>query len=208
MDGLGLIGFAATVALISLSGVMAPGPVTALVVARGARSPHAGAWVAAGHALVELPLMGLVYLGAGLVFEREPVRVAVGLLGGMALLAMGVGMLRSRGTESRADPTERSPLLAGAVLSAANPYFLVWWATAGAALMSRSLVFGALGFLLLATVHLSCDLGWCWSLSALTFRGGKFFGPRLQRGVLLVSGLVLLYFGGYFLIGAGLSWWR
>ncbi len=37
--------------LISLSGVMAPGPMTAVAVSKGSENPYAGAWMAAGHYL-------------------------------------------------------------------------------------------------------------------------------------------------------------
>ncbi len=52
-----LLGFLFEAVLISLSGVMAPGPMTTVAVGKGSESPHAGALVAVGHAIVELPLM-------------------------------------------------------------------------------------------------------------------------------------------------------
>lgn len=202
MDG--VFGFALTVFLISLSGVLAPGPVMAWTVARGAADPHAGAWVAAGHALVELPLMALIFFGAGAALRHEPVRAVVGGLGGLALLWMGAGMLRPSLPAADGATSGRRPVAAGAVLSATNPYFLIWWATAGAALVGQSLAFGVMGFAVLASVHLSCDLGWCWILSGLSFRGGKIFGYRLQRAATALAGVALFYFAGYFLTGAGL----
>lgn len=203
MDG--LLGFVVSVFLISLSGVLAPGPVMAVTVARGASDPHAGAWVAAGHAAVELPLLALIYFGVGAAFNYQPVRMAIGALGGLALLAMGVMMLLAKVSElEESAPAGRGPFASGAVLSAANPYFLVWWATAGAALVGQALGFGILGFVLLVIVHESCDLFWLWAMSGVAFRGRKFFGPRMQRATNLVAGLTLLYFGGHFLVGAGI----
>ena len=49
--------------LISLSGVMAPGPLSAAIVGQGRRSPHAGALVALGHGIVEFPLMAVILIG-------------------------------------------------------------------------------------------------------------------------------------------------
>jgi threonine/homoserine/homoserine lactone efflux protein len=40
--------------LISLSGVIAPGPVTAVTVSKGTKSPHAGAIIALGHGIESL----------------------------------------------------------------------------------------------------------------------------------------------------------
>ena len=49
--------------LISLSGVMAPGPMTAFAVGKGSESPHAGALIAIGHGIVEVSLMISVFYG-------------------------------------------------------------------------------------------------------------------------------------------------
>lgn len=57
--------FAATVVLVSASGVMAPGPLLAANIAQGmSGGARAGLKVAAGHAAVELPLVLAVAAGA------------------------------------------------------------------------------------------------------------------------------------------------
>jgi len=110
-------------------------------------------------------------------------------------------MLRS--LRSQATPETHSthtPLVAGILLSVGNPYFLVWWATVGAALVARSLEFGVAGFLAFALAHWTCDLLWDTLLSALSFKGGRLLGPRFQKGVFGVCGTGLILFGGRFLI--------
>lgn len=203
------ISYMGAVALISLSGAMAPGPVTAVTIARGAQSPHAGAWVAVGHAVVELPLIALVYFGVGEAFKLPLVKVLIGAAGGLILLWMGIGMLRDFDrAEQAAAPAghTRSPFMAGLLLSIANPYFLIWWATAGAVLVGKSLPWGVAGFFMLVPAHWLIDFGWLYFLSAFAFSGGKFFGQKLQQGAFILCGLALLYFGGYFLASAGLGW--
>ena len=209
MDLTAVISFIATVVMISLSGVLMPGPVTAVTLTGGARSPHAGAWVALGHGVVELPLMALIYYGVGALFKIAAVKTGIGLAGGAVLLWMGVGMLRDyRKVEAPgadgAGP-KRSPLAAGMALSLANPYFLVWWATAGAALVTQSFQFGLIGFAILAGSHWLCDLVWYYILSIMSFHGSKFFGRKLQQAVFIICGLALFYFSGYFIAGAVLS---
>lgn len=206
MNTISLWPFLLTVVTISLSGVMMPGPVTAVTVAAGAKSPHAGAWVAIGHGVIEFPLMALIYFGAGAWFERVPVKIGVGLAGGLVLLRMGYGVLRDyrQGDLPPVAPEAqaRSPFLSGILLSAGNPYFLIWWATAGAVLIGKSWAFGLFGFIVMALVHWSCDFGWLYFLSALSFRGGRFFGRKLEQGLLIACGLCLLFFAGYFLAGS------
>lgn len=60
-----MIGFLVTTVAISLSGVMAPGPITAATLAAGTRSRHAGVLVALGHLVIELPLVLLLVAGIG-----------------------------------------------------------------------------------------------------------------------------------------------
>jgi threonine/homoserine/homoserine lactone efflux protein len=202
-----LAAFLLEAASISLSGVLAPGPITAVAVGKGSESPHAGALVALGHGIVELPLIALVAWGIGRVFDVPLAKTAIALVGGVLLLVMGIDMLRAaRRTEVQARRSERYPLLAGILLSAGNPFFLIWWATVGATLVSRSLEFGVGGVLALALTHWSCDLGWCCFLSALSFRGGQFFGRRFQQVVFVLCGVFLVFFGGRYVVGAIGEW--
>ncbi|MBC7236810.1 MAG: LysE family transporter [Chloroflexi bacterium] len=196
-----MIAFLLEAFMISLSGVMAPGPLSAVVVGKGSRSPHAGAWVAFGHGAFEIPLMVAIFYGLGTLLQRPGVDTAIALIGGLFLLYMGVGMLRHlRSARVVAADDQRSPLLAGILLTAGNPYFLLWWATVGAALIGRAMQFGFLGFAALAIVHWSCDLAWCYLLSSVSYKGGTLLGRRFQMAILGLSGLFLLFFGARFLL--------
>ena len=183
--------------LVSLSGVMAPGPITSVSVGYGSKDPRAGAWVAVGHGLVEFPVMAAVFLGVGAVMDLEWVQVGISIIGGIFLLYLGAGMLRSIKTaEISGSQNSRSPLAAGALLSIGNPYFLVWWATVGAGLILRSIEFGLVGFAAFAVGHWLCDLGWDTFLSTLSYRGGQFFGKRFQQVIFAVSGGFLIFYSG------------
>jgi len=197
------LAFLMEASLISLSGVMAPGPLTTVTVGKGSESPHVGGLVAIGHGIVEFPLMIFIFYGLGGFLTRVYVRAAIALVGGLFLLLMGLDMFRSI-KRSAADSTadDRSPVLAGVLLSAGNPYFLVWWATVGATLISRSMTFGWPGFASLAAVHWLCDLGWLYFLSVVSFRGGQFLGRRFQRVLFALCGGFLLFFGGKFIADA------
>jgi threonine/homoserine/homoserine lactone efflux protein len=189
--------FLSEVVLISLSGVMAPGPMTTVIVGKGNKSPHAGALIAVGHGIVEFPLMVAVYFGIGYMLNLPYVKTGIALVGGAFLLWMGIGMLRSVRQAAISEKDDaRSPILAGILLSVGNPYFLIWWATVGVALVLRSVEFGLIGFLVLAVTHWLCDFVWAYFLSALSFKGGQFFGKRFQQVVFALCGVMLLYFSG------------
>ena len=57
--------------IISLSGVMAPGALSAVTVAHGSSKSNAGLRVALGHGFVEIPLILLVYFGASNVIQSD-----------------------------------------------------------------------------------------------------------------------------------------
>lgn len=195
--------FLATAMVISLSGVMAPGPLMTVTVGKGSESPHAGALIAAGHAIVEFPLMTAIFFGFGYLFGLPYVRESIGLAGGLVLLLMAVGMFRSINGRVDAGTREtRSALYAGMFLSAANPYFLVWWATVGASMVMQAAGFGIAGLVIFMIMHWLCDLGWSWFMSALSFKGGRFFGEKFQKAVFAVSGVLLVAFGGKFMYDA------
>ena len=58
-----MTGFLIETVIISLSGVMAPGALSAVTISHGIRSGRSGIAVAIGHGVVEVPLLVLIYLG-------------------------------------------------------------------------------------------------------------------------------------------------
>ncbi|MHC4363744.1 MAG: LysE family transporter, partial [Planctomycetota bacterium] len=105
-------------------------------------------------------------------------------------------------TDQQTKVLKDRPVLAGVILSASNPYFLIWWATVGLALATRATQWGMWAFALFAVVHWSVDLIWLQVLSWVSFKGSKVFGQRGQRTVILICALALLAFGLIFLYAA------
>jgi len=200
-----LLFFLSQVFVISLSGVLAPGPVTAAAIAMGSRNRFAGPLMAIGHGIIEFPLMILIILGMDKILKSTPTKITIGLAGGAFLLFMAIGMLKSsrRKEQLNAKPTRTGPLTAGILLSVGNPYFLIWWATVGLALAMTAKGLGIWAFALFAIVHWLCDLVWLTTLSWASFKGSILLGPRNQRIVLLICGLALLAFGLFFIYSAG-----
>lgn len=200
-----MIEFLVTATLISLSGVLAPGPMTAATLAAGVRRRHAGAWIALGHAVIELPLMLVIFAGTAEHFKNEDFQLWVGLAGGAFLLLIGVQLLVASGrtTSNAKSSPGRHPFVTGVILTGANPYFLVWWAFEGPNLVSMAVPFGIAAWALFAVIHWLCDLAWLEALSLAGHKGSQLLGGRVQQIVLIVCGLMLLYFGCAFLYDAG-----
>jgi len=203
-DIVSLLIFLIEVVIISLSGVMAPGPVTTAAIAMGARSRYAGPLIAVGHGIVEFPLMILIILGMDAILESAKIKIAIGFTGGAFLLFMAIQMVRSlRSAEKQQVKLPRSgPIVTGIILSGGSPLFLFWWASVGLNLAIAAAGFGILAFALFAIVHWLCDLIWLSLLSWASFKGSVLLGPRNQRIVLLICSLVLFGFGLFFIYNA------
>ena len=195
-----MVPFLSSVAVISLSGVMMPGPMFAVTVAKGYKSQFAGAKMALGHAIVEVPLMLLIYFGLARFFDQGPVQITLFLAGGALMVWMGIGMLRrSRQSIEEAKDLPYNSVAAGAITSIANPFFFLWWAAVGSMLIMKSLSFGVTGFVLLITVHLLCDFGWLFFVSVIVHRTKSRWREKFRVGLFMACSFLLIGFGGWFL---------
>lgn len=195
--------FLLSAAGISLSGVMMPGPLTAATIAKGYQEQKAGIFIALGHAVVELPLIALIYFGFSHFFMSSQVKSVVGLAGGSMLILMGLMVLRNIGkTQTEAVALPYSALVTGIVLTGANPYFFLWWATIGMALVVTASSFGVFGLLVFAVVHWSCDLVWLQLISTSVFRTKHLWSEKVQRLVFGVCAVALMGFGVWFCVSA------
>ena len=197
--------FLGSVIFLSASGVMMPGPVTAVTVAKGSQRKWAGALIAIGHGIIEIPLILLVYFGLASYLKLTGVQIGVGLAGGLMLLWMAWGMFRTRPTaldEKKDMP--HSSIVAGLATTAASPYFFLWWATVGAALLVSATTFGKTGIIAFSAVHWSFDLVWLFFLSWVVFRSKRLWTPKVTRVVFGICAAVLAGFGVWF-IYSGIS---
>jgi threonine/homoserine/homoserine lactone efflux protein len=197
-----MTGFLIETVIISLSGVMAPGALSAVTINHGMRNSRAGVSVAIGHGIVEVPLLILIYYGVGALMQISGFESTIGIIGGVLMAWMGVSIVRSSGTVVSKVKLEESSVWAGVMLSAGNPYFLVWWATVGSSLVIRSVEYGLVGVLLFGICHWMCDLVWLWLLAFLAHRASASFGGAFVRVTSLVSGSFLLIIGFRFVYQA------
>ncbi len=188
--------------LISLTGVMAPGPITAVTIAKGSESKHAGAWIAIGHGVVEFPLMVLIFYGFTQWLKCKGLQIGVGLAGGVLLLLLGLSMFQAVRMDAVRHRYKGSAITAGIVLTGGNPYFFVWWATIGSGLMIRAITYGVVCVVLFMILHWMTDLSWCYFLSNITYGGRRFFGERFQKIVFAICGIFLLFMGVKFILDA------
>ena len=188
--------FLLSAAGISLSGVMLPGPLTAATIARGYNDKNAGAMIGIGHAIVEVPIIALIYFGFAAFIADPLVKMVTGLAGGALLVVMGLLIFFTfRKPLEGSVVLPYSSLATGIVMTGGNPYFLLWWATIGVALVSGAVAFGIYGLALFTIVHLSCDIAWEQVVSMTVFRTRHLWTPGVQKTVFSICAAVLIGFG-------------
>lgn len=188
---------------VSLTGVMFPGPMTAATIGRGYSDKHAGAWITAGHAVIEIPLIAAIYFGLGHFIDSPQVEMGIYLAGGLMLLYLGARMFRVTGAATEAvGGLPGNSFITGIVITGTNPAFYIWWATVGAVLITGAARFGLIGVILFTTVHLPCDLAWSELISVSTFKSRRRWTQRVRRIVFGVCALILVGFGVWFCLSA------
>jgi threonine/homoserine/homoserine lactone efflux protein len=200
--------FLASAILLSLSGVMSPGPLFAVTIARSLKDKMAGILISLGHGVVEFPLMFLIYFGfthflVSDEMQRTVIQRAIGFFGGLILIFMGVQMFRTRKRDSNEGSyLKYGSLAAGIITTGSNPYFLLWWATVGADLVMNAAVFGLLGFSIFAIVHWLCDFSWNTVVSVTVFKSQRFWNDKVRAIILGFCTCIFIGFGTWFFISA------
>jgi threonine/homoserine/homoserine lactone efflux protein len=212
----GLVAVSLTWYLVSLSGVMAPGPIAAMAISEGARrGAWAGPLITLGHAVTELAMVVALAIGLRDLLQRPLVAGTIGLVGGVVLLWMGYGLARAAWRDQvslRADDppdgvARLGPVSAGVLLSVGNPYWLVWWATVGASYFILFGEFGLPGLIAFYVGHVTLDLAWNSLLAFVSASGRRAVPQPVYRGVLLVCGLFLIGMSVYF-VRSGIGFLR
>lgn len=200
--------------LVGFSGALIPGPLFTLNISESIRKGYkVGPTLVAGHALAEITL--LIALGAGLnqLINNKYVIAAIGLLGGLFLMWMASGIMRSS-FKARVIAVEDAPrgstysslVVAGILTSVFNPGWIVWWATVGSAYMLWSLKAGIVGVASFFSGHILSDAVWYISTSALAASGRRIMSIRIYRSILFACGIFLVFLGGYFIYGSIKGW--
>jgi len=180
-----------------------PGPLlTATISESSRRGFWAGPLLIGGHAILELALVAALLLGLAPILRLPAVFVFCALGGAVILLWMAWGMLRSLAKLTinwETGPGRRNhPVVSGILMSVANPYWIIWWATIGLGYILYSQQFGFWGVAFFFAGHILADLAWYSIISAAVAGGRHFLTDRLYRGLIGVLALFLVGFAVYF----------
>jgi threonine/homoserine/homoserine lactone efflux protein len=191
---------------VGLSGAMMPGSLLTYTIRKSLSSgPRSGFIIAAGHALLELILVIVIFLGFDRFLQAEPIQIGIGIIGGILLSWMGLDMIISSAKNKvsvQADQEQArsgNMIISAILISAANPYFLLWWAVVGLGFIMQSYEsFGLAGVAVYYFGHISADIGWYGLVSAVVGTTRRFISEKLYRIILVILGALLIFFGGKF----------
>lgn len=193
-----LIGFT-----VGLTGAMMPGPMLFATIESSLRAGWtAGPRIVLGHAVIEAAACVLIIYGMSAIVSESAIRI-VSLIGGASLCLFGWLILKDRGKASldmKGSPITSSPFLAGVITSASNPYFWIWWLSAGSSLIIEGLKTGLIAAGIFVTGHWIADAVWYSFISGSFGRGRTFMSDRMYRRILAACGLFLFVFGLWFIV--------
>jgi threonine/homoserine/homoserine lactone efflux protein len=192
--------FLGSVILISLSGVLMPGPLFAVTLQKAAKSKISGVLIALGHGIVEFPLMFLIYFIFMQFTIPNWIQTTIGVVGGAFMIFMGIRAIKNRNRQDNNTIfLKRDSLFAGIYTTAANAGFILWWLTIGTSLIANAQIFGLTGFGIFAGVHWTTDFLWYTAIGLFIFKSQKFWTKKVHYGITIFCASVFLLFGAYFI---------
>lgn len=193
--------------VIALSGAMMPGPLLTVTISESTqRGAKAGPVLIGGHALLELALLVALLFGLSPLFQKPMFFMVVSLAGGSIMLYMAWGMFKSipsLSVQINAVAEKKNNLVvSGILMSLANPYWIVWWATIGLGYVVHAQKYGIIGIFLFYLGHIAGDLVWYWAISIAVAKGKKLFTDKTYKILIAVCGTFLVGFAFYLVIMA------
>jgi threonine/homoserine/homoserine lactone efflux protein len=191
------------------SGAVVPGSLLAVVVTESVKTGWAaGPYMMMGHGALELIAMALLVTGLIRFARSSKVQGTIGLLGAAVLVYLGYQTLLIPGAAARealraaAGAGGGSGWLRlawlGALMSAANPYWWLWWATIGVAHTGWSLQRGRLGGATYWVGHVLSDVIWYCAVAAAVGAGRALLSAGALRAIYVACGAFLLGLGAVF----------
>jgi len=186
--------------VVGFSGAIIPGPLLAFTVFDTSRKKKiTGPRIILGHAIWESVIILIILLGFGGLITQNI--LAIYILGGVALAAIGISMIRSKGKEIRVEKSKvNSSFIGGIFYTAFNPTQPLWWATGGLALLLTGLeMMSIIGVLVVTAGHWLADLIYYSFVSFAVKRNEQHIVPH-QKAIAIALGVFMTLLGTYFLI--------
>jgi threonine/homoserine/homoserine lactone efflux protein len=201
---------------IGFSGAMVPGPMLGVTIDGSLKKGwKAGPLIVLGHGILEILLITVMILGLKDFFTNPIVGGIIGLVGGVFLAWMGYGMIKSginksvtlENQETGNSKVGKNLVLVGLVVSATNPYFTIWWASAGMELIRQALTIGLIGVIFFFVGHILADFVWYSAVSLAFSKGKKLISDNMYCWIITFLGVFIIGFSIYFINSGVRMFW-
>ena len=192
--------------LIGFSGAVMPGPMLGITIDGSLKKGWtAGPLVVLGHGILELSLITVMIFGLKDFFSNPIVAGIIGMFGGAFLDWKGYGMVRSGINKSVSLENQgagissgiRYLVLAGLIVSATNPYFILWWASTGMESIRQAYALGLMGIVFFFMGHILSDFTWYIMMSLAFSKGKKLVSDAVYRWIVIFLGIFIIAFSVY-----------
>ena len=192
--------------VIALSGAMMPGTLLTVTISESSkRGVLAGPLLILGHGILEVILLVALFMGLAPLFKETWFFIFISVAGGIILLGMAARMFWSLPTLALSlEPVDKKRgniIITGILMSAANPYFIIWWTTIGLGYILQSSEYGPAGILSFFSGHILADLTWYTIISTAVGKGRSFISDKVYRGIIGCCASFLVFFSVYLFFG-------
>ncbi len=215
---------------VGISAAIIPGPMMFAAIAASIKNGwRVGPSIFIGHALIELAILVIVLIGAS-AFLGGTVIAYLAIIGGLIMLLSGLVMIKSAKDASMMDisisasnlnlsagPTPvrnvnsalnlksalnffSGPVSAGIITSALNPFLVIWWLTAGSAIVFQEYTIGISAVAAFILGHWIADLGFLVAVSSSFSQGKRVLSQRAHEIMIYLCGGFMSFFGLWFMI--------
>ncbi|OPZ86062.1 MAG: LysE type translocator [bacterium ADurb.Bin429] len=159
--------------------------------------------------LAEVVVVALLYAGLGAALKRPILTRVISLVGGAVLLYFAWEMARAALLPGALTADAGGGALSvlglvgqGLALTLVNPYWYIWWATAGVALIAaQSASHGGRAWPVFFTGHILGDYLWYQLVALLIAVSGRFLSDGAFRGLIIACAVGVAGLGVWFIIG-------
>ncbi len=188
--------------IVAFSGAMMPGPLLTVTISESThRGWLAGPLLIVGHGILEVALIIALMLGLAPLFNSQIFFIIIAFAGSAIMIWMAWGILKTIPNLSLNINTKserkNNLIISGIIMSIANPYWTIWWATIGLGYIIFSQNYGWLGILLFFTGHILGDFIWYSTISFAVSKGKKLFTDKVYKILIAVCAAFLLIFSIY-----------
>jgi threonine/homoserine/homoserine lactone efflux protein len=199
---------------IGLISAITPSPLLAITIIESARQGLKSVlYLMWGHSLIDLIAILLLVFSLEVMQEQSQLLFLISIPGGLYLawLAWQTYKTAPKATQILNDSVARTKvtggwagssrlLFLGAIVSVSNPYWGIWWVTAGANQISVALEAGLIGITSFWLGHILADFGWYGAIGLSLSQGRALMSERTYTGLLRGAAALLGFLGVMFIL--------